>query len=122
MDVEAVSEARVFTLTAEGYVDRWFEQGRLTVLTGKAKGLTGAIKHDRKDGPAREVTLWHPLRDQIEAGDTVSLQAGCDKRAETCRVKFDNFVNFQGFPHIPGEDWLMSVPRAATADDGESMN
>ncbi len=38
------------------------------------------------------------------------LEPGCDKRAETCREKFDNFLNFRGFPHIPGEDWLISYP------------
>ncbi len=40
-------------------------------------------------------------------GDLLRLEAGCDKRLETCRLKFDNVVNFRGFPHIPGEDWLI---------------
>jgi hypothetical protein len=29
------------------------------------------------------------------------LEAGCDKRAETCRLKFGNFLNFRGFPAFP---------------------
>ncbi|MDO7631675.1 MAG: phage BR0599 family protein, partial [Loktanella sp.] len=45
----------------------------------------------------------------------------CDKRAENCRVKFDNLVNFQGFPDIPGEDWLMSVPRSDDDETGGSL-
>jgi len=120
--IDTVREARSFDLRAPDFVDRWFEQGKLTVMSGAAKGLSGVIKHDRRQGAMRDITLWHPLRAAIAPGDEVRIVAGCDKRAETCRVKFDNFVNYQGFPHIPGEDWLMAVPRAGSADSGESMN
>jgi uncharacterized phage protein (TIGR02218 family) len=51
----------------------------------------------------------------------VRLEAGCDKRAETCRLKFANFLNFRGFPHLPGEDWLTAVPKAEGANDGGSL-
>jgi len=47
--------------------------------------------------------------------------AGCDKRAETCREKFQNLVNFQGFPTIPGEDWLMAYPAASDRNDGGKL-
>lgn len=120
--IDTVNEARSFQVTIPGYADRWFEQGKITVKTGKAKGLTAAIKHDRRDGPKHLLTLWSPIQADIVAGDEISLEAGCDKRSETCRVKFDNLLNFQGFPHIPGEDWLMSVPRTATSGDDESLN
>jgi uncharacterized phage protein (TIGR02218 family) len=46
------------------------------------------------------------------------LEAGCDKRAETCRLKFANFLNFRGFPHVPGEDWLASYPTSDRAAGG----
>ncbi|MFD2844660.1 phage BR0599 family protein [Paracoccus cavernae] len=49
------------------------------------------------------------------AGDQVRLSAGCDKRAETCRLKFANFLNFRGFPHLPTEDWLLAPHLAAGA-------
>jgi len=55
--------------------------------------------------------LWDSIGPGLASGDSVRLEAGCDKRAETCRVKFNNLVNFQGFPHLPGEDWLMAYPR-----------
>lgn len=41
-----------------------------------------------------------------------------DKRAVTCRKKFNNFLNFRGFPDIPGEDWLMSYPIPSERNDG----
>lgn len=34
-------------------------------------------------------------------------QAGCDKRFTTCRNKFGNGVNFRGFPHLPGNDFII---------------
>ena len=120
--VEVLRDDLVLRVSAPGYADRWFEQGRLLVETGVAKGLSAAIKHDHRSGSKREITLWAALRAGLAEGDEVTLQAGCDKRAETCRVKFANFANFRGFPHVPGEDWLVSVPRSATADGGESLN
>ena len=32
--------------------------------------------------------------------------------------KFDNLVNFRGFPSIPGEDWLMAYPTDRVPNDG----
>lgn len=112
---------RVFGISGSSQNDRWFEQGKLTILTGPAMGLTGAIKHDRRTSNGRIVTLWHAIRADVLIGDEIRLDAGCDKRAETCRVKFDNLVNFQGFPDMPGEDWLMSVPRTSDDSDGGSL-
>ncbi len=50
----------------------------------------------------------------------VRLEAGCDKRVDTCRLKFDNLLNFQGFPDIPGEDWLLVGAASAGANAGGS--
>ncbi len=114
--VSEVSDAQVFVLAGlDAFAERWFERGQLTVLDGPATGLTGLIKTDRtpdQDAP-REVTLWSPLGAEVAVGDTVRIEAGCDKRAETCRTKFDNFLNFRGFPDIPGDDWLMRAPKPA---------
>lgn len=117
------SDGQAFEVPVTGsYHDRWFENGVIEVTSGAAAGLRGAIKHDALGGASRQVTLWQSLGMQVATGDTVNLVAGCDKRAETCRVKFSNFVNFQGFPHIPGDDWLMSVPRSDRDNSGGSLN
>ena len=121
--VEAVDEARVFGFSdVAGFEPRWFENGRLDVLDGAAAGLSGLIKNDRYDGAIRRVELWQSLRADLAPGDRVKLIAGCDKRAETCKVKFSNFINFQGFPHIPGEDWLVSYPVRGGRNDGGSRS
>lgn len=121
-EVEAVDGGRVLRWADfPGFDDRWFERGRLVVLTGAAAGLVAVVKNDRLSGRAREVELWQALRADLRAGDVVRLEAGCDKRPETCRLKFANFLNFRGFPHVPGEDWLLAVPRAEGVNDGGSL-
>ena len=104
-----------------GFADRWFERGRLVVQTGAAAGLVGMIKSDRINGGERVVDLWHDLGATLIIGDAVQLEAGCDRMAQTCRGKFGNFLNFQGFPHIPGEDWLSSYPVSTRPNDGGSL-
>lgn len=37
-------------------------------------------------------------------GAVVDVFPGCDKMAETCKTKFDNFDNFVGFPYIPSSN------------------
>jgi len=44
----------------------------------------------------------------------------CDKRWATCRSKFGNGANFQGFPDIPGDDFLTAVPVQGGWNDGGS--
>jgi hypothetical protein len=46
---------------------------------------------------------------EVVVGDAYSLLPGCRKRlAEDCRDKFNNVVNFRGFPHVPGINRLAS--------------
>lgn len=52
------------------------------------------------------IELWQAMPEPIAAGDTFAVTAGCDKRLPTCRDRFNNVVNFRGFPHIPGNDFV----------------
>ena len=118
-----VEGGRVFRLEGlEGFADRWFDRGVLRVLGGEAAGLQALIKNDAREGAVRRIELWEALGLPVGEGDLVRLESGCDKRAETCRVKFDNFENFRGFPHVPGEDWLMTYPVSAGKNDGGSLS
>ncbi len=44
----------------------------------------------------------------------------CDKRFETCVGTFGNGINFQGFPEIPGDDFLTAYPATGGRHDGGS--
>lgn len=121
--INHVSDNRVLTLPDPvGFAEGWFGRGTLRVTSGLAEGLTGLIKYDLAEGGMRNVELWETLGAAVAIGDTVRIEAGCDKRAATCRDKFSNFTNFRGFPHIPGEDWLMSYPRRAGVNNGGSLS
>ncbi|MGI1663323.1 DUF2163 domain-containing protein [Palleronia sp. KMU-117] len=100
------------------YAKGWFTRGTLRVLDGEAEGQAAVVKDDREATGGRRIELWSDLRATIAPGDRVEITAGCDRMAETCRVKFNNFLNFRGFPHIPGEDWLISYPTRSGRNDG----
>ncbi len=120
--VALVDEARLFRWDdLAGFEAGWFARGRLVVLSGAAAGLWGLIKTDETDAAGRVIALWEPLRAAIIPGDLVRLEAGCDKRMETCRLKFNNLANFQGFPDIPGEDWVVAVPKSSKPNTGGSL-
>lgn len=107
---------RLMVEGAGGFPDGWFSAGQLLPPGGTRAGF---IKDDRLVGGQRQIELWSGAA-QIAAGP-VTLIAGCDKRAATCRAKFANFLNFRGFPHIPGEDWLASYPVAGGTHDGGKL-
>jgi len=46
--------------------------------------------------------------------------ASCDKRWATCVGTFSNGANFQGFPDIPGDDFLTAYPAQGGRHDGGS--
>jgi uncharacterized phage protein (TIGR02218 family) len=66
--------------------------------------------------------LWTGTIGPIQMGDEICLFAGCDKNFETCKNKFQNSINFRGFPHIPGHDFLMRHAQiAGVLHDGKSL-
>lgn len=98
----------------------WFERGRLEILDGPGAGLSAVVRVDRVLGTGRLIELWQAPGVAPVAGQRVRLVAGCDRTGGTCKSKFANFLNFRGFPHIPGEDWLTSYPVAGKTNDGGS--
>lgn len=120
--VMAVPSATEIMLQSQtGVEDAWFLRGRVTVLTGRASGQVGVVKRDRETEAGRLIELWEAVAVGVQPGDDLRLEAGCDKRVETCRGKFDNLLNFRGFPSIPGEDWLVSYPVQSGVNDGGSL-
>jgi uncharacterized phage protein (TIGR02218 family) len=105
-----------------GEPDGWFTGGRLSWTSGANAGLSVEVRAHRKVGGAAEFDLWQRAAYPIAAGDGFMVTAGCDKRNETCRDRFANIANFRGFPHMPGNDFLMRVPRAGEPGmDGGSL-
>ena len=104
----------------DGHAPGWFQRGRIAVVTGTGTGAVGLIKRDRVTSAGRLIETWEFLSPGLSPGDRVRIEAGCDKRAVTCKAKFSNFNNFRGFPDVPGEDWLMAYPNGTLPSDGGS--
>lgn len=121
LEIDEVSQGSVFTWEFfDSFETSWFARGRMEVLSGSSSGLWGMVKQDRFESTRRVIELWEPIRGPLEPGTTVRLTVGCDKRSETCRNKFSNLMNFQGFPDIPSEDWMLAVPKSTGANTGGS--
>jgi len=52
------------------------------------------------DQQGDDLTLLLPFRNSVLGTDVV-VQRGCDRSLTTCREKFDNVINYGGFPHVP---------------------
>ncbi|MBM3562087.1 MAG: DUF2163 domain-containing protein [Alphaproteobacteria bacterium] len=119
--VVAVFAGGVIDIDASQNFDSgFFAGGALTFTSGANQNARFTIKSHRQEGLIASVALWTAPGDAIVAGDAVLMTAGCDKSPTTCRLKFDNIVNFRGFPHMPGNDRIIAYPSslAPTMDGG----
>ncbi len=122
LSVETGDGLGVFDFSAlVDFEDGWFKNGTLRVLTGDGAGVIRAIKRDRFEDGVRRISLWQEVPIRLSGDDQVRLEAGCDKQVQSCRLKFHNFLNYRGFPNIPGEDWAMSYPTRSGVNDGGSL-
>lgn len=102
--ISSVTDRKTFqiTITEPRAVDDWFNYGALIFETSDNAGFAIEIKD--WDQSLSKVTLFLPTPYIPEVGTKVKLYAGCDKRLDTCRSKFENTINFRGEPFVPGPD------------------
>lgn len=116
--VSAVQGAEVTVSLPRQFATGFFARGALQALDGAAKQLGAQVRRDRGNG---RLELWSRVRG-LAVGDRVRVAAGFDGRFESWMARFGDATDFRGFPHIPGEDFLMSVPRRDGINDGGSLN
>jgi uncharacterized phage protein (TIGR02218 family) len=101
--VTAVSSDRLFTATGLSAAPTGYFTGGLLTWTGELNiGLEMEVKAFTSGAGTLQLFLGMPYA--VEVGDAFQVLPGCDKSITTCRLKFNNVVNFRGFPHIPGPD------------------
>jgi uncharacterized phage protein (TIGR02218 family) len=106
--IAALEGAGIFTAAGlDAFADGWFTQGRLQWLSGANAGLAVEVKEHRVADDVR-LSLWQKMPSRLAMGDAFTVTAGCDKRFATCREKFANSLNFRGFPHLPGNDFVVA--------------
>ena len=119
--VSATSLRRFDASGLEAFAAGWFERGRIEWTGGANAGRAGEVRAHRLSAGLALIELWQPVQYGIEVGDAFVVTAGCDKLFSTCRVKFDNGINFRGFPHMPGNDFALSVARQGDANSGAAL-
>ena len=119
--VTALTAASAFTASGlDSFDDGGFTAGKLSFTTGANAGLSMEVKLHKNNGGVVSLTLWQAMAQPIAVGDTFTVTAGCDKKFATCLNRFNNAANFRGFPHIPGNDFVISYPVPGGTNDGSS--
>lgn len=120
--VRGQGQSTVLVTLDAGFASGFFTGGTLTVTIrarARANGSRSARTRRRLPG------MWSPAIQQLGmlvAGDLVGHDGRLRQIPETCRGKFDNIVNFRGFPHMPGNDVMLSYPNSHMPEmDGGSL-
>ena len=102
--IASVIDNRTFILTNSNKPDGYFTNGLIKFKSGLNNGLAMEVKSWTLN--TKELVIQLPFNYIVNSGDQVDLVAGCSKSVDDCYTKFNNVVNFRGFPHIPGVDFL----------------
>lgn len=108
--VETVHSNKRFSATGlSTFEAAWFARGLITFTSGAADGQEMEVKRHTISGGTVILELWQDVAGPLVSGQTFTVTAGCDKAPATCREKFSNMINFQGFPHMPGPDFVLQI-------------
>ncbi len=110
--VTGLSTGRFFFIDLPGTDPLYLNDGILTFTNTDGRNTQRPFMIQDWDNTTQGLRLAANVIDPIQVGDTLTVSAGCDKRSDTCKTKFNNYVNFQGFPHVPGRDSVLERPSA----------
>lgn len=80
---------------ADGQANGYYAGGILIAPGGASRFITAHTQET--------ITISRPLAG-LATGNTVAIYAGCDHTKATCLSKFNNLLNFGGFPFIPSKN------------------
>ena len=106
--ITSVTDRRQFTDSGRTEADDYFKYGTITFTSGNNSGWTREVKAFASG----QFTLLFPFPYDVAVDDTYETTAGCDNYFATCKSKFDNAINYRGFPHLPGRDEISKYPDA----------
>ena len=103
--VTKVIDKQTFIAKALTQKPGYFAGGEVKFLSGDNLGSRMEVKEFDNSS----VTLVLSMGGATQVGDIFTIVAGCDKAKETCMKKFNNILNFRGFPDVPGIDNLLAT-------------
>lgn len=114
--VTAVTGRSAFTVSVtpstEPVRDSFFSLGIIAFTSGANNGFEREVKRAPfSSGGVLDVELWDEAPADVQVGDTLTIEPGCDRLFLTCTGNFDNGINFRGYGYlIPGIDALTKGP------------
>jgi uncharacterized phage protein (TIGR02218 family) len=118
--VSADGDRRLVVSGLSAFAAGWFAGGVLTWTSGANAGAVQTVASHLVGETGVVLVLEEAALQGIAAGDAFTVVAGCDKTFSTCGAKFANIANFQGFPDIPGDDYLAVNAATQPRNDGSS--
>ena len=98
----SAAAGNLVTLSAAVAADGVYDFGTLRWADGNNAGLTARILQS----VGTTITLAEAPPMAVSVPVAVELLEGCDRQFTTCQARFGNAINFQGEPHLPGNDLL----------------
>jgi uncharacterized phage protein (TIGR02218 family) len=100
-DVNSDGSFKISVLKDKDY----FSYGLITFTSGVNSGASMEVKSYAADGTT---ALFLPLPNGVELNSTVTIVAGCDGNATTCRNRFNNIKNMRAEFYTPGNNYIQS--------------
>ena len=91
------------------FADGWCTAGKLVWLTGANAGLAVEIKAHRLAGGKPSSTSGSARRGRSPSATRSASRPAATSAHATCGAKFANVANFRGFPHMPGNDFVLRL-------------
>lgn len=98
LTITAVTDKRQFTVNSSR-ANGFYSLGQITLTSGSNSGIKAMVL----SYSGGIIQLFESLPYSLAIGNTLTAVAGCNKTIAAC-VSFGNILNYQGEPHIPGED------------------
>lgn len=119
--ITVATSSRVFDASGlvlpSGVETDYFTFGKVTFTSGANDGLSMEVK----SCDATTVELMLPMPFDVAVSDTFTITAGCSRSMAACFYRFNNILNFRGFPHAPlGDDVIKGLVKTegASSDGG----
>ena len=100
--ITGVTDRRQFTVNS-GRPNGFYELGQITITSGNNVGIKAMVLSHSSG----IIQLFESLPYNLQAGNSLIAVAGCNKTIDACR-NYGNILNYQGEPHIPGEDVFLA--------------
>ncbi|NJO82930.1 MAG: DUF2163 domain-containing protein [Blastochloris sp.] len=109
-EVTAIVSSRLSFETDLSDVNGYFDFGVITWTSGNNDGLTSEVRFYLMADGLIVTSIKTPF--DIQVGDTFTITPGCSKSIDQCISKYDNVINYGGFPFVPGTDKVFRTPYA----------